>query len=320
MSLLDTRWHLAMSRADRRRWRSAATLTDLGALTEDWLTGAIASHPQVVPGYGPDEETADLVDALVALNRAGFVTIASQPGRYPAHGSDGAVWTQYPAVQGFIVVDNPLLGTLLEQAEREDWQALVYDVNPADAAGIAVTFRGNDPVTRFGAPLRERDLHEIWRGFPGAAEACARAVQLTLVNPNGWQFDSMWPRLLGLAEASLGDGRICRRCNCTTDRACEAGCWWVEPDLCSACRSQESEDHWDLDWDGDDGQECANCGAPFFHGGGPFCTEACEIASQPTDDDPEDQDVVEPEHTRSDEDPWAQSAPAGWAPGEEPPF
>jgi len=27
----------------------------------------------------------------------------------------------------------------------------------------------------------------------------------------------------------------CRECGCTDDRACEGGCHWVEPDLCSQC-------------------------------------------------------------------------------------
>lgn len=27
----------------------------------------------------------------------------------------------------------------------------------------------------------------------------------------------------------------CRRCGCTDDRACPGGCYWVEPNLCSAC-------------------------------------------------------------------------------------
>lgn len=29
--------------------------------------------------------------------------------------------------------------------------------------------------------------------------------------------------------------RACRECGCTQNRACPGGCWWVEPDLCSAC-------------------------------------------------------------------------------------
>ena len=31
--------------------------------------------------------------------------------------------------------------------------------------------------------------------------------------------------------------RACRVCGCTEDRACEGGCSWAEPDLCSACWS-----------------------------------------------------------------------------------
>lgn len=33
--------------------------------------------------------------------------------------------------------------------------------------------------------------------------------------------------------AALGDA--CRRCGCTNDQACEGGCWWAAPGLCSAC-------------------------------------------------------------------------------------
>lgn len=31
------------------------------------------------------------------------------------------------------------------------------------------------------------------------------------------------------------DQQTCRVCGCTTDHACEGGCYWVEDDLCSAC-------------------------------------------------------------------------------------
>lgn len=27
----------------------------------------------------------------------------------------------------------------------------------------------------------------------------------------------------------------CRKCGCTENHACQGGCWWVEPDLCSSC-------------------------------------------------------------------------------------
>lgn len=35
--------------------------------------------------------------------------------------------------------------------------------------------------------------------------------------------------------------RVCRVCGCTDDNACPGGCYWVERNLCSACKL-ESED------------------------------------------------------------------------------
>ena len=31
------------------------------------------------------------------------------------------------------------------------------------------------------------------------------------------------------------DPQVCRICGCTDDRACDGGCSWAEPGLCSAC-------------------------------------------------------------------------------------
>ena len=84
-----------------RTLESRADLADLGELTARWLEGTIASIPTVMPGYGPDEETADLIPVLAACNRAGYVTTGSQPGEKPGRGHDGRLWTQRAAVQGF---------------------------------------------------------------------------------------------------------------------------------------------------------------------------------------------------------------------------
>lgn len=37
------------------------------------------------------------------------------------------------------------------------------------------------------------------------------------------------------APAAEPTGGVCRVCGCTDDHACEGGCYWVEPDLCSRC-------------------------------------------------------------------------------------
>jgi hypothetical protein len=63
-------------------WRTARTLTDLAELTADWLARDLDAHP----GWGsgsdraPDSETFEIADHLIALNRAGWLTIDSQPG------------------------------------------------------------------------------------------------------------------------------------------------------------------------------------------------------------------------------------------------
>lgn len=35
--------------------------------------------------------------------------------------------------------------------------------------------------------------------------------------------------------------QFCRKCGCTEHAACGDGCYWVEPDLCSACANLENE-------------------------------------------------------------------------------
>lgn len=34
--------------------------------------------------------------------------------------------------------------------------------------------------------------------------------------------------------------RTCRECKCTDTAACPGGCYWVEPDLCSACAPESA--------------------------------------------------------------------------------
>jgi len=66
-----------MRRSDRRRWKAAGSLADLGELMALWLEGKVASWPGYAPNYGPDDETKDLVPTLAACNRAGYVTVGS---------------------------------------------------------------------------------------------------------------------------------------------------------------------------------------------------------------------------------------------------
>jgi len=52
-------------------------------------------------------------------------------------------------------------------------------------------------------------------------------------------FDTVKASLPGLKFCDAVPSRIggvCRKCGCTEYDACEGGCSWVEPDLCSACK------------------------------------------------------------------------------------
>ena len=82
-----------MNRADRRRWRQAQTLADLGELVIAWLNGEITQ----TPGHlgPPDPETIPLIPVLTAVNRAGFVTDNSQQ----AETHEGRTWEAW--VSGF---------------------------------------------------------------------------------------------------------------------------------------------------------------------------------------------------------------------------
>ncbi|MFI5068205.1 MAG: DUF6919 domain-containing protein, partial [Streptosporangiales bacterium] len=99
-----------MNRADRKRWASARTLADLGALAALWLEEGIMSQPGYAAGCGPDEETRPLVPVLAACNRAGFVTNCSQPGYW----GDGT-WDQRAAVEGFATPE--VLGRILRETD-----------------------------------------------------------------------------------------------------------------------------------------------------------------------------------------------------------
>jgi len=82
-----------MNRADRKAWRSARTLTDLGELVVRWLNGEVTQ----TPGHcgPPCGETFPLIPALTVVNRGGFVTDNSQL----AKSMDGRTWNTW--VSGF---------------------------------------------------------------------------------------------------------------------------------------------------------------------------------------------------------------------------
>lgn len=291
-----------MKLSERRMWRSALTVQDLADLTARWLEGTIGSQPGYQPRYGPDSETADLVETLAACNRAGYLTIGSQPGLITEH------VRQRAAVEGF-TADMKMLRRLETLAASIGLRTAVHLISapsePVD--GFKVTISEGEPFTAFGRHLEIRDLAVIWQGCSRTAvDAVAAAYQVTVVDPEYGRTD----RLLAVLDEAAGlSGPVCSDCGCTEHTPCPGGCAWMPSSLfylCSSCYESEFQGAYqrfmatlgpdgtedqpetgpvyllrDDFGDANDGDgvenECKNCGAPYFHSGcdGPFCTGAC---------------------------------------------
>jgi hypothetical protein len=91
----------AQVRASAYAWSAATTVDHLRELTAKWLEGTVAHHP----GYFLDCETLEIADDLAAINRAGLLTMCSQPGNSGHTAPDGAVWEQRPAVEGLCTAE-----------------------------------------------------------------------------------------------------------------------------------------------------------------------------------------------------------------------
>lgn len=188
------------STATRRKqdpWKSARTLADLGNLTARWLEGELPD----VPGYDgpPDEETLPLVPVLATLNRAGYVTICSQPGE-TGPGYDGALWEQRAAVEGF--ADDTLVLRLIIAAAAAGLAVIHH--NPARRARrwtrcgqmLPVTRRNGKDYTWFGAHPSRLNLSDDWTGYgschPDAVDAVLNAWQVTVIDPEWGRNDLLW--------------------------------------------------------------------------------------------------------------------------------
>jgi hypothetical protein len=178
-------WWLAGRRTDRRAWAQALTLTDLGALTEAWLSGRVGWQPGYSGRVDVDEADAPgLTAALVGLNRAGFVTRTSQAG-YTGPGFDAAGWVQHAAVDGY--ADNATVLRLAELVEDSPFALQARTTRRAGrdrGADIPVTFRAGRVHTQFGVHLSAREVTEDLRGAgPEAVTAAQQARQVVLWDP-----------------------------------------------------------------------------------------------------------------------------------------
>lgn len=198
---------LLMPRKDLRRWRTARTLDDLGALTAQWLEGEISTRPGYMRGAGPDPETTALIPVLARMNRTGFVTDSSQPGEP----DDGDGWVQRAAVTGF--ADMRLAFRLAAAAERAELLVIVSSdrlgFRHGEGDDITVTCDDGDPYTSFG-PLPAavvRDEVTGWGLCRNAVDALCAACQLTVVDPEWGRDGVLWDVLAAALAPKGGEAR-----------------------------------------------------------------------------------------------------------------
>jgi hypothetical protein len=78
-------------------------------------------------------------------------------------------------------------------------------------------------------------------GIVGKAELydCRRELDSRWKDPDSFGFllSGAVPLPFRRATGKLGifDLQVCRECGCTDEHACEGGCYWFEPELCSRC-------------------------------------------------------------------------------------
>ncbi|MFI1890428.1 DUF6919 domain-containing protein [Streptomyces jumonjinensis] len=244
-----------MSRTDRRRWKSARTVADLGDLMARWLEGEIASRPGYAARYGPDEETAHLVPTLAALCRAGYITTCSQPG-LAGTGVDGLWWEQRAAVDG-VVTDPELLRRLVVAATEAGMLVRTNDYRPGSAdqeQPVIATTRDGEPTAAFGGRISRADMAIQWPGLDrGLYDQVAHGAYVSIVAPEyGPTGERLWvllDQITGLRPAPDP----------------EDDPWSAEPPW---------HTHGALE---PEPGECTLCGAPIHHRG-PYCTKACEEA------------------------------------------
>ncbi|MET8566074.1 hypothetical protein ABZV75_38010 [Streptomyces flaveolus] len=184
-----------MSRADRRLWRSARTVLDLGELMARWLEGTIASRPGYQPRFGPDEETAHLVPTLAALCRAGYVTTCSQPG-FAGTGADGLWWEQRAAVE-LVVTDAALFHRLVDAASAAGMFVRINDYRRGGGVQeqpVVATTRDGEPVTAFGGRISRADMAIQWPGLDrGLYDQVAHGTYVSIVAPEyGTAGERLW--------------------------------------------------------------------------------------------------------------------------------
>jgi hypothetical protein len=182
----------------RASWWKARTVVDLGDMTARWLEGRLPYLPAYF-GDQPAEETEELISILAAINRAGFMTTQSQPGRrLGSKSGQRAFVTGFTAEENVQRIERALLPTELVMLATEPGLETFLRVPVTIDDGSAFTWVGwsesaDDIDAQYGDDLS-----------PAALIALRAAWCVELFDPKWGRNTLLWPSLL-MALTSIGD-------------------------------------------------------------------------------------------------------------------
>lgn len=172
-------------------WENARTIPDLARLTVKWLEGSLVQ----IPSYSgpPEAETSVILEELIRINAAGFMTEFSQPAEMEPG------WSQRAAVTGFC---EEALGERI-QSGLLNTELLVLALRPGDdTIQIPISLDGDEASTWTGA---RSDEDSIMYEFSHAVHSAAvgslfLAWQVSVVDMRWGRNDLLWPALIAAVE------------------------------------------------------------------------------------------------------------------------
>lgn len=175
-----------MNRADRRRWRQARTLADLGELVVAWLNGDLIE----TPGHmgPPDDETIPLIFTLSLINRSGFVTDNSQR----ADSLNGNTWGAW--VAGF--APGAVLARIRAAAEGTPLTVAACRGGVHECGAQRLVW-----CPSFLRPCPGKEARGFWADrCPEVAGEIRDTWYVTAADPEPGRNDRLWPALVRLAQ------------------------------------------------------------------------------------------------------------------------
>lgn len=175
-------------------WRSACTFEELCDLAARFVEGELTSFPGwLAPTL--DVESDAITVHLARLCRAGFLTLASQPGRgeHPAH--DGTPCVQRAFVTGFVSAELARSIALCIEESALEIEVLVFSEGAAEHE-VSVSTRDGVPYAFTGRDATADEIDCFEDSISSDALAALRdACYVAVVDPIWGREDVLWREL-----------------------------------------------------------------------------------------------------------------------------